>query len=162
MLSRICKPCALLPELVKTCPCGKQLLASISKKGRMSCLDTIPTCEGICDKKLNCKLHKCNHSCHNGACPPCSVSFEEKCRCGTSARLTECYKIKYTLEDFRILQISQDEKKEFLCKRVCKQKKKCNKHICGRICCDVEKIGIDEAGHHLCLLVIRNSFLNLI
>ena len=47
-----CPDCELAPDKVTHCPCGKKSLTD--KQMRSSCLDTIPTCEQKCNKKLSC------------------------------------------------------------------------------------------------------------
>ncbi|OMJ23603.1 FKBP12-associated protein 1-like protein [Smittium culicis] len=41
-------------------------------------------CSKICDKKLNCNLHKCQATCHQGQCQPCKETYESSlsCPCG--------------------------------------------------------------------------------
>jgi transcriptional repressor NF-X1 len=51
-----CGECELMPRKVTTCHCGKTRL----QESRASCLDPIPTCDKICDKKLPCGVHSCN------------------------------------------------------------------------------------------------------
>ena len=75
-----CADCELLPENVKTCPCGK---LQIEKDQRTSCRDWIPLCTGICKKRLTCgpvyKPHRCEKKCHHGPCPPCNKRTMVKC-----------------------------------------------------------------------------------
>lgn len=65
------------------CNCVKK------EKRIMSCtLDTIDivdySCNGVCDKLLNCGNHKCKKICHSGPCDECSLMPEKikKCPCG--------------------------------------------------------------------------------
>lgn len=68
-----CGDCKLLPESVRTCPCGKRKL---DKDERISCKDPIPLCGAVCKKPLTCgqpsNPHTCVSKCHAGPCPPCN------------------------------------------------------------------------------------------
>uniref|UniRef100_A0A1D1XXI3 NF-X1-type zinc finger protein NFXL1 n=1 Tax=Anthurium amnicola TaxID=1678845 RepID=A0A1D1XXI3_9ARAE len=113
-----CGECEFLPSKTKTCYCGKTAL----KKARESCLDPITTCSEVCGKLLLCGNHRCQETCHEGNCPPCMVLVNQKCRCGSTSRMVECYK---TLE----------EKEAFVCEKPCGKKKICGRHRCNDRCC---------------------------
>ncbi|KAL6861718.1 hypothetical protein ACP4OV_017418 [Aristida adscensionis] len=115
-----CGECELLPAKVTTCHCGKTRL----QEKRASCLDPIPTCDKICDKKLPCGVHWCKVTCHEGECPPCVVRVEQRCRCGSSGQMVECYKVL---------------KEEFRCNRPCGRKKNCGRHRCSECCCPLSR-----------------------
>ncbi|KAJ1258851.1 hypothetical protein BS78_10G107100 [Paspalum vaginatum] len=115
-----CGECELMPGKVTTCHCGKTRL----QERRASCLDAIPTCDKICDKKLPCGVHRCKVDCHEGECPPCSVRVEQKCRCGSSGQMVECYKV--SVEEFR-------------CNKPCGRKKNCGRHRCSECCCPLSR-----------------------
>ncbi|GLJ39714.1 hypothetical protein SUGI_0811910 [Cryptomeria japonica] len=138
-----CKECDLLPEKLKTCPCGKTQILN----QRKSCLDPVPTCSEVCEKLLPCGKHKCINSCHQGICPPCLVSVDHKCRCGSSSRKVSCWKTTSVTED----------NKEFLCEKVCGQKKNCGRHRCNEKCCPLSHRGRSDIqtgdwDPHLCLM----------
>lgn len=62
-----CSNCEFLPERVKLCPCGKASLRAMgAENSRKSCLDPIPTCNGICGKIFPCGTHHCKQPCHEG------------------------------------------------------------------------------------------------
>ncbi|KAM0823928.1 hypothetical protein ACQ4PT_070546 [Festuca glaucescens] len=115
-----CGECQLVPGKVTTCHCGKTRL----QEKRASCLDPIPTCDKVCDKKLPCGVHRCKVTCHEGQCPPCSVRVEQRCRCGSSGQMVECYKV--SMEEFR-------------CNKPCGRKKNCGRHRCSECCCPLSK-----------------------
>nr|CAB3470206.1 unnamed protein product [Digitaria exilis] len=115
-----CGECELMPGKVTTCHCGKTRL----QETRASCLDPIPTCDKICDKKLPCGAHSCKVNCHEGECPPCLARVEQKCRCGSSGRMVECYQVK---------------KEEFRCNKPCGRKKNCGRHRCSECCCPLSR-----------------------
>ncbi|KAG8076244.1 hypothetical protein GUJ93_ZPchr0006g43101 [Zizania palustris] len=115
-----CGDCELMPGKVTTCHCGKTRLP----EKRASCLDPIPTCDKVCDKKLPCGVHRCKVTCHEGECPPCVVRVEQRCRCGSSGQMVECNKVF---------------KEEFRCNKSCGQKKNCGRHRCSECCCPLSK-----------------------
>ncbi|KAM0904222.1 hypothetical protein ACQ4PT_018152 [Festuca glaucescens] len=116
-----CRECELVPEKVITCHCGKTRL---QEKNRASCLDPIPTRDKVCDKKLPCGVHRCKITCHEGKCPPCLVRVEQRCRCGSSGQMVECYMA--SMEEFR-------------CNKPCGRKKNCGRHRCSDCCCPLSK-----------------------
>ncbi|KAK7380096.1 hypothetical protein VNO78_32499 [Psophocarpus tetragonolobus] len=121
--SEICHPgscgeCEFSPSLVKTCCCGKTRLDN----KRQSCLDPIPTCSQVCGKLLPCGVHSCKEACHVGECLPCLVQVSQKCRCGLTSRIVECYKT--TMEN-----------EKFMCEKICGIKKNCGRHRCSEKCC---------------------------
>ncbi|KAK8455231.1 hypothetical protein SEVIR_4G111000v4 [Setaria viridis] len=130
-----CGECELMPGKITTCHCGKTRL----QESRASCLDPIPICDKICDKNLPCGVHRCKVNCHEGECPPCLVRVEQKCRCGSSGRMVECYQVK---------------KEEFRCNKPCGHKKNCGRHRCSECCCPLSrKFAQLEGGDwdpHLC------------
>ncbi|EDW77484.2 uncharacterized protein Dwil_GK18317 [Drosophila willistoni] len=124
-----CRPCKLSPEQITSCPCGKM---PVPKGQRTSCLDTVPTCEGICSKTLRCGKpqhpHQCGTKCHLGQCPPCPKQTAVKCRCGHMDQMIKCRQLSTRADDAR-------------CKRRCIKKRSCGKHKCNSECC----IDIDHA-----------------
>ncbi|KAL1318296.1 hypothetical protein HN51_070567 [Arachis hypogaea] len=123
MCNEICHPgscgeCDLLPRRVNTCCCGKTKL----DEERKSCLDPIPTCSQVCAKSLPCGTHHCKEVCHVGDCPPCLVLVSQKCRCGSTSRIVECYK-------------TTAENEKFTCEKPCGRKKNCGRHRCSERCC---------------------------
>ncbi|XP_039126857.1 LOW QUALITY PROTEIN: NF-X1-type zinc finger protein NFXL1-like [Dioscorea cayenensis subsp. rotundata] len=132
-----CGDCELLPEKINTCHCGKTPLS----KERESCLDPIPTCSQVCSKLLPCGVHRCGETCHAGDCPPCLAKVEQKCRCGSSTRTVEC---------FRML----EETNKFVCEKPCGKKKGCGRHRCSEKCCPLSKPSGQLAAYdwdpHLC------------
>ncbi|XP_067005926.2 protein shuttle craft isoform X2 [Anabrus simplex] len=132
-----CPECSLIPEKVTHCPCGKTEMTA--EQRRESCLDPIPTCEKICDKKLNCgppgNSHHCQATCHTGPCPPCPLTTFVKCRCGHIDREISCQELAVKGDDVR-------------CERRCSKKRSCGKHKCNQMCCiDIE---------HICPLVCNH------
>ncbi|XP_020810265.1 protein shuttle craft [Drosophila serrata] len=124
-----CRPCKLSPEQITSCPCGKM---PVPADQRSSCLDPIPTCEGICSRTLRCGKpahpHQCASKCHLGQCPPCPKQTAVKCRCGHMDQMIKCRQLSTRADDAR-------------CKRRCTKKRSCGKHKCNAECC----IDIDHA-----------------
>ncbi|GBG58949.1 hypothetical protein CBR_g24300 [Chara braunii] len=141
-----CGDCRLLPSLLLRCPCGKEeiknLLGGMDRKG---CLDPVPTCEGVCEKLLACGKHRCEQTCHNGACPPCEVPMEQKCRCVLAVRIVPCFQL--------------DVGTVFTCDRKCGKLKNCRRHRCSAVCCAAPPV--DSPGptapvpgdSHFCMIV---------
>lgn len=130
--NKICHPgecgeCELSPRKVKSCPCGKTQL----QNQRKSCMDSVPTCSELCEKLLPCGKHLCIDTCHQGKCPPCLVSVNQKCRCGSSSKMVPCWKTM----------VSVDENDEFTCEKHCGQKKNCGRHRCSERCCPLANRG---------------------
>ncbi|XP_058059889.1 protein shuttle craft [Anopheles bellator] len=124
-----CDPCADAPERVLSCPCGREALEPGS---RTSCLDPIPTCTGICGRKLKCgppgANHGCEVQCHAGDCPPCKKSTMVKCRCGNMDQPMKCKELTTRADDAR-------------CKKRCVRRRNCAKHKCNQLCCiDIDHI----------------------
>lgn len=119
----LCGECALSPEVITSCPCGKQ---AIVKGERASCLDPIPVCKGICGKLLACgnpgSHHVCTARCHLGDCPPCNKSTVVKCRCGHMDQQIKCKLLQSRADDAR-------------CKKRCAKMRNCAKHKCNQECC---------------------------
>ncbi|XP_058815628.1 protein shuttle craft [Topomyia yanbarensis] len=118
-----CGECALSPNLITSCPCGKQ--AAI-KGERESCMDPIPVCKAVCGKQLVCgspgSHHVCSARCHVGECPPCNKSTVIKCRCGHMDQQIKCKQLKTRADDAR-------------CKKRCTKMRSCAKHRCNQECC---------------------------
>nr|CAB3467686.1 unnamed protein product [Digitaria exilis] len=138
-----CGECELMPGKVTTCHCGKTRL----QERRASCLDPVPTCDKICDKKLPCGVHSCKVNCHEGECPPCLARIEQKCRCGSSGRMVECYQVK---------------KEEFRCNKPCGRKKNCGRHRCSECCCPLSRKFAQLEGVAILLLVISHQQMGML
>lgn len=135
-----CDDCELLPENVKTCPCGK---TQIEKDQRTSCTDPIPLCTSSCKKRLTCgqpsNPHSCNSKCHFGLCPPCNKQTAVKCRCGNMDQMIKCAQLSTRADDAR-------------CKKKCTKKRNCGKHKCNQECC-IGKIRV----HNIFFIEFQNT-----
>ena len=136
-----CEPCALTPERVSHCGCGKvDIKVLLPNAPRKSCLDPIPTCGNICGKMRLCG-HRCKAMCHPGECPDCEEKVEIPCRCHTSSKTMICSEVKVSVAD---------ETKNFVCERACGRTKACGKHVCAIRCCPSYHDTTDPEGNHVC------------
>ncbi|KIO25872.1 hypothetical protein M407DRAFT_75162, partial [Tulasnella calospora MUT 4182] len=144
--------CPMSPDVVQTCPCWWQTpLSSLPGPPRQTCSSPIPTCGKTCSKQLPSCEHLCQEPCHIGPCALCTITVEEKCRCGRAGRTKKCHEITAGRE--RAVRGEEDEEDPrdditgaFLCKRKCEASKNCGKHICGRVCCPLAALaGVGES-----------------
>ncbi|PAV80217.1 hypothetical protein WR25_20095 isoform C [Diploscapter pachys] len=78
-------PCPECPVMTtKRCNCG-----NIVKAIRCGSGDNVK-CDKICDKTLECGVHKCAQVCHVENCQPCSVMIVQECYCGKHTREVVC------------------------------------------------------------------------
>ncbi|KAI9593491.1 hypothetical protein BDF19DRAFT_447915 [Syncephalis fuscata] len=129
--------CPFSPDLIKSCPCGKQSLALLMDKEqqRTTCTDPIPTCNQACGRMLQCG-HLCQQQCHTGTCPPCQKIIPVSCACGGSQISLPCHE----------QQVASTQPR---CDRICNKLKECGKHRCNLRCCT----DTDNPDVHLCHLV---------
>jgi len=130
-----CKGCELLPDRVRTCPCGATSLAILLKMPRSTCMDSVPTCSNMCRKVLPCG-HNCLSTCHTGPCPPCTTQVVQTCRCGGQRQSVECSAVTDGL----------------MCDRSCSKLKNCKRHRCSLKCCPTGADPSDKDGVHICRL----------
>ena len=132
-----CGPCPNDPTVRgNMCECMKTIVTGFT---RTKCTDIVPTCEKICDRINTCGIHKCDSTCHHGACPPCKVLVTQTCRCGRSKRSVSCHELAVS--------------SEFQCEQVCRTLKSCSKHKCDVVCCSQYGRKDYAAENHLCLQV---------
>jgi transcriptional repressor NF-X1 len=161
--SGACKPCALSPQLVTHCPCGKVRLGvaadgaapaadsppSISlceRTRRTSCKDAIPTCGQTCDKLMSCGVHRCRRACHSGACGDCEAPMATTCRC---TKMTATRPCKMVLGEAAAAA-------PLLCEARCNEMRECGRHKCGAKCCTAAISG-DPDGMHVCRIVCEKK-----
>jgi len=72
-----CEPCRINQEV--PCFCGNTLSVKL-------CGAEPEECKGTCNKVLECGHHKCESTCHSGACGPCPLDPEitSTCPCGSN------------------------------------------------------------------------------
>lgn len=131
--------CGFCPNSgTRSCPCG-------ANQKYIQCPDIMETCLGTCNKKhIDCD-HYCPEKCHKGPCPSCQVLIEKKCQCSSHTRLLPC-------------------SREYRCDTKCRGTRACNKHGCGRKCCNgicppCEKVCDKplQCGRHKCTMVCHSG-----
>ncbi|KAI8912958.1 hypothetical protein DFJ77DRAFT_62848 [Powellomyces hirtus] len=123
-----CAPCTV--EKMQLCFCGKSsglrlcgsgTRVSVASDGRKV---EMFACEEPCGKNLGCENHKCQLSCHEGPCPPCSMAPENltMCCCGGTP-----------LKSLRITRTSCLDPVP-TCSQTCRKLLNCGVHRCDRHC----------------------------
>ncbi|KAL6533124.1 NF-X1-type zinc finger protein nfxl2 [Orobanche minor] len=103
-------PCPACPKLVRNkCFCGK--LEDVRRCGFKNF-----SCNGVCGKVLECRVHRCGEICHDGSCPPCREKGTYSCLCGKLKMSRECYE------------------RDFKCDNDCSKMLGCGRHVCERGC----------------------------
>ncbi|KAJ3204405.1 hypothetical protein HK099_001167, partial [Clydaea vesicula] len=93
-----CQECPTSTKIIKSCCCNKQSIKELNKK-RTSCLDPIPSCNSICEKILNCRIHMCSKICHEGECDPCEGEQMISCICQSTSDVYKCSEVIKKLHD---------------------------------------------------------------
>lgn len=103
-------PCPSCPKLVtSTCYCSAANDVRRCGFKKFSCLNA-------CKKLLDCGVHKCSETCHDGPCPPCRARGVYRCQCGRVEKEGECCE------------------RSFRCESPCGKVLPCGKHACGKGC----------------------------
>ncbi|KAL6978114.1 NF-X1-type zinc finger protein nfxl2 [Sarracenia purpurea var. burkii] len=103
-------PCPSCPKLVKArCFCG-------AVEDILRCGFKNFSCDGVCSKLLDCRIHRCEESCHDGECPPCRALGNYSCQCGAVKEERKCCD------------------RDFRCGFPCERLLGCGKHFCSRGC----------------------------
>ena len=88
-----CPPCMI--TIQNPCHCGKDVVALVCSRanpiigGKVN-LPSNRSCGRKCGKPLSCRNHVCVELCHDGECPPCSVTDLAKCWCGKERKNIAC------------------------------------------------------------------------
>ncbi|VIO91833.1 Uncharacterized protein BM_BM2238 [Brugia malayi] len=123
-------PCAECPlTLTQKCNCGRETIAGRCGKQLEF------KCSMVCGKTLNCGLHKCEVTCHQGDCSVCEYVVTQKCFCGLEERVVPCTALNLKVTSFS-------------CGAPCTGMYACGVHKCELKCHD--KHGKDDCG--LCSL----------
>ena len=125
MCTLICHPGPCPP-----CPAMGKLLHCFCKKStyRLRCGENDPgkCCGSICDKTLNCGIHKCKQTCHAGPCDDCDVLINRNCYCGKEEKQIYC-----GIES----QDATSLKRGFYsCEISCNELLSCGNHKCESLC----------------------------
>ena len=106
-------PCPACPQTVSVkCHCGK------GKASVKRCYNSQWSCGAPCGRKLNCKVHVCQATCHPGDCPPCTKTSVQSCVCGKVKEPRAC------------------SSPEFKCGEKCGKLLSCTHHSCDIVCHD--------------------------
>lgn len=144
-------PRALPLDDVQLCACGKtEFHEDELAQPRDSCLDPLPTCGKVCDRVLNCGVHRCTQNCHDSPCQPCSQNIQTPCRCGLTQLTVECAEFRSMISDSNRGISSQDLAQKYpwlLCKTICNKRMSCTNHKCKTKCCPHHFAG---AFAHIC------------
>ncbi len=57
---------------------------------RKCCAGGCSACTEVCGRKLNCNNHKCEATCHPGACIRCPKTAQVSCACGVTTITVPC------------------------------------------------------------------------
>lgn len=104
-------PCPSCPKLVKArCFCGS--VQDVRRCGFKNF-----SCNNVCNKVLDCRVHCCSEICHQGPCPPCPVRAVYRCQCGKREEERQCC-----------------ERLDFRCEEPCEKVLGCGQHKCSKGC----------------------------
>ena len=107
-----CPPCAA--SVRRSCPCGKT-------QQSVRCTAEQPLCDAVCDKVLDCGVHRCHQTCHREACRPCAEKLVLVCHCRRAKQETvDC--------------ASHPGKTRFSCGEICGERLSCDNHDCQDVC----------------------------
>lgn len=112
-----CDPCPLTSR--KSCFCGK-----LTQEIR--CSVSVGSCGEVCAKLLNCGIHKCTRSCHDGPCGQCDEQVIINCYCGRRQVEKICGQLDKSLRNVT--------KGCFSCGEICDIPLDCGKHPCVDKC----------------------------
>lgn len=103
-----CPPCS--QTINSTCYCG----AGRATLRRCSAREW--SCGAVCSRPLSCTKHRCQVSCHIGACAPCEKKIIQSCNCEGSKKLRDC------------------DQPVWQCDKVCDKPLRCGFHRCKEVC----------------------------
>ncbi|KAJ8972173.1 hypothetical protein NQ314_000301 [Rhamnusium bicolor] len=108
-----CPDCNVMVS--KPCGCG-------STQQVVKCsTDMEIVCDSICNKTLDCGIHKCKSRCHSGNCSSCSEIIKQECYCGKVGRKVSC-------------SAEFSGSTQYACEDICGKTLTCGNHKCQRIC----------------------------
>ena len=109
-----CPPCEA--TTIKDCHCGKARISYI-------CNTDGVVCGNICDKVLNCGIHKCEQLCHAGECETCQIVIKRTCNCNNKCSI-------------EALCGSEIGIRKYFCGNICGKSLECMNHNCENLCHD--------------------------
>ncbi|XP_034950797.1 protein shuttle craft-like [Chelonus insularis] len=81
--------------------------------------DTQLLCDAVCEKLLNCGIHKCERQCHHDNCGPCTKTIHQECFCGKHNRDVACLPNTPSM---------------YTCEDTCNKLLECGNHYCKEKC----------------------------
>ncbi|KAI0000621.1 hypothetical protein BJV74DRAFT_876894 [Russula compacta] len=92
------------------------------------------SCGRECGKPLSCQNHICPELCHDGECPPCSVTELARCWCGKEQKGLACG--EDDAKECKILTANGEESwiGKFCCDNPCERPFECGIHKCSKTC----------------------------
>ncbi|XP_065221167.1 protein shuttle craft [Planococcus citri] len=106
-----CPSCTI--QVTRECGCGRTTRT-------VQCSFKTPIlCGKVCDRLLNCGVHRCLKTCHFGECEPCDMKTEIACFCNKSKKELIC---------------GSQEQENFTCGEKCDKTLACDNHKCDLIC----------------------------
>lgn len=110
-----CPDCTIMVE--KSCGCG-------NTKPLVKCSNDIEiVCENVCNKVLECGIHRCKLICHSGDCNPCDEVIRQECFCGKVGRKVSC-------------RAEYNGQIQYQCGEECGRTLSCGNHTCKKLCHD--------------------------
>lgn len=91
------------------------------------CGKEVRGCGKVCGREMECGMHTCEETCHDGACKTCRVTRKNGCRCGKTFVEVKCGEVVDA----------------FTCVSVCGEVFGCGVHRCVEVC--------HEGVHERCL-----------
>lgn len=101
-----CPPCKISVPVQCSCPkaisgqlrCAELSGSSLAAAGGNLQVAMLPggipsvSCGSPCSKVKECgnSAHRCERTCHEGPCDPCTIPISERCSCSKSTRIVEC------------------------------------------------------------------------
>ncbi|NXV78610.1 NFX1 protein, partial [Atlantisia rogersi] len=117
-------PLGFLPPMVPS-PTSNLLQCGLLSLHSVRCgQSTKIHCSNVCGNTLNCGKHSCTQVCHAGKCPPCQLTVQQVCYCGSNLKEVLCG----TKEEF------SDGFGNFSCQNICGKKLNCGRHNCTQVC----------------------------
>ncbi|KAL0274137.1 UNVERIFIED_CONTAM: hypothetical protein PYX00_006634 [Menopon gallinae] len=108
-----CPQCTAI--VVKSCGCQK------TQRSVQCCNSDVVTCDTICGKTLNCKVHMCLQNCHMDACADCKEQVHQTCFCGKESRDINCTELTAGVD-------------KYSCDKICGLRLSCGNHFCDSVC----------------------------
>ncbi|KXS20238.1 hypothetical protein M427DRAFT_405279, partial [Gonapodya prolifera JEL478] len=147
-----CPPCVI--TLKRRCWCGK-----LEYGARCGTWDSGTSCGSVCGKKLNCGLHYCESTCHEGKCEDCSVVTNQQCFGSHTIEALVCGAGTLVSEEglWDSDRNVREEVYSFACGEPCGRKLDCGDHKCELPCHKRHVEGSSESGCPPCAKGLRKG-----